>query len=64
MAEAALDQLPTAVVEQSDILLRCDSAGATHDLLDSAKEGGHPLLGWPRLTEAVREAILGLGPRP
>ncbi len=63
VAEQALDQLPTEVVEEADILLRCDCAGATHELLDWAREGRIRFAVGFDLTEAVREAILALPER-
>ena len=38
VAEAALEQIPTDRIEEIEVLLRCDSAGATHELLDRARE--------------------------
>jgi Transposase DDE domain group 1 len=60
VAEAALAQIPEQHVAEIDILLRVDSAGATHELLDWCREGrirysvGHPL------TEPIRDAVLAL----
>ena len=56
--EQALQQIPTELIEQIEILVRADTAGATHDLLDFCRE--HRLrysVGY-ELSEAVRAAIL------
>ncbi len=58
VAEDALAQLPREVAEQADILLRTDSAGATHDLLDWCRDGRIRFSVGLDLTEAVRKAIL------
>ena len=60
VAEAALEQIPTERIEQVEILLPCDSAGATHKLLDWAREGRIRFSVGFDLTEPVREAILAL----
>ena len=39
VAAAALEQIPTQRIEEIEILLRIDSAGASHELLDWAHEG-------------------------
>jgi hypothetical protein len=39
VAEAALEQIPNGHIEELEVLLRVDSAGATHELLDWAREG-------------------------
>src|SRR4051794_18929766 len=57
----ALEQLPREVVENADILVRCDSAGATHELLDFCRDGALRFSVGFDLTEAVRRAILALG---
>jgi hypothetical protein len=57
VAEAALEQIPAERVEEIDVLLRVDSAGAVHELLDWAKEGGIRFSVGFDLTEPVREAI-------
>jgi len=56
--ERALEQVPAELIETIEILVRTDSAGATHDLLDFCRE--HRLrysVGY-ELTDAVRAAIL------
>lgn len=57
VAEEALEQLPVDLATDSEIVLRFDSAGATHGLLDWAREGSiHFSVGFD-LTEPVRQAI-------
>ena len=60
VAEAALEQIPTEHIEEIEILLRTDSAGATHELIDWCREGRIRYSVGYDLTEPVREAILGL----
>jgi len=56
----ALGALPRELVAEEELLVRCDSAGATHELLDFLREGDiHFSVGY-ELTEAVWEAILSL----
>jgi hypothetical protein len=57
VAEEALEQLSADVAAEAEIVLRCDSAGATHDLLDWAREGGTRFSVGLGLSEPVREAI-------
>jgi Transposase DDE domain group 1 len=57
VVEEALEQLPADLATEAEIVLRCDSAGATHDLLDWAREGGIRFSVGFDLTEPVREAI-------
>jgi hypothetical protein len=57
IAEEALEQLPSGVATDSEIVLRFDSAGATHGLLDWAREGRIRFSVGFDLTEPVREAI-------
>lgn len=40
VAEEALEQLPAEIAAEAEIVLRCDSAGAAHGLLEWAREGG------------------------
>jgi Transposase DDE domain group 1 len=63
VAEAALEQISTERIESIEVLLRCDSAGASHELLDWAREGGIRFSVGLDLTETVREAILSLPER-
>ena len=60
VAGAALEQLPRGTVEEADILLRADSAGATHELLDWARAGRIRFSVGFDITEPVRQAILSL----
>jgi hypothetical protein len=64
VAEAALEQIPTERIESIEVLLRCDSAGATHELLDWAREGRIRFSVGFDLTKAVREAIAALPEHP
>lgn len=57
VAEEALEQLPADIATGAEIVLRCDSAGATHGLLDWAREGRIRFSVGFDLTEPVREAI-------
>jgi hypothetical protein len=45
VAEAAPEQIPIERIESIEVLLWVDSAGATHELIDWAREGPDPLLG-------------------
>jgi hypothetical protein len=58
----ALDQLPRDVIADADveIMVRCDSAGATHELLDFCRDGRLRFSVGLDLTKAVRDAILAL----
>jgi hypothetical protein len=58
--EAALEQLPKRVATREPILMRADSAGATHKLLDYCHDGRIRFSVGFDLTEAVRTAILEL----
>jgi hypothetical protein len=58
VAEEALQQIPIEHVEQIDILLRTDSAGATHALLDWCREGRIRFSVGIELSEQARAAIL------
>jgi Transposase DDE domain group 1 len=60
VAEQALAQIPEAQIEGIEILLRADSAGATHELLDWCREGQIGFSVGFDLTEPVRQAILEL----
>lgn len=60
VAEAALEQIPTERIEEIEVLLRVDSAGACHELLDWAREGRIRFSVGFDLTAAVREAIVAL----
>jgi hypothetical protein len=54
----ALAQLPRDVVEGEQIVMRTDSAGATHELLDFCRDGRIRYTVGFDLTEPVRQAIL------
>src|SRR4051812_694047 len=56
----ALEQLPRELVETETILMRTDSAGATHELLDFCRDGRIRFSVGFDLTEPVRRAILSL----
>jgi hypothetical protein len=56
----ALEQLPRDVVEQAQIVVRTDSAGATHELTDELRAAQINFLMGFDLTQAVRQAILQL----
>jgi Transposase DDE domain group 1 len=56
----ALEQLPRDVIADAEILVRCDSAGATHELLDFCRDGRLRFSVGLDLTKSVREAILAL----
>jgi hypothetical protein len=58
VTEAALAQIPAADVENLEILLRVDSAGATHELIDYCRETRIRFSVGYDLTEPVRRAIL------
>jgi hypothetical protein len=60
VCEQALEQIPTEHIEQIEILLRADSAGATHELIDWCRDGNIRYSVGYDLTEPVREAILCL----
>jgi hypothetical protein len=56
--DRALAQIPTEYVETLQILVRADSAGATHGLVDYCHDGGIRFSVGYELTEQVRQAIL------
>lgn len=58
--DAALSQLPARVIAREPILMRADSAGATHALLDNCHRRGVRYSVGFDLTEPVRAAILAL----
>lgn len=58
VAERALQQIPEAHIETIEILLRVDSAGASHELLDWCREGRIRYSVGSDLTDTVRDAIL------
>jgi hypothetical protein len=60
VAEQALGQVPVEHVESIELLLRVDSAGATHELLDWCREASIRFSVGYDLTETVRSAILNV----
>ena len=56
--EQALEQIPAEHISDMEILVRADSAGATHDLLDFCREGRLRYSVGYELSEPVRAAIL------
>jgi hypothetical protein len=56
--DLALAQIPAEYVELLEILVRADSAGATHGLVDYCREGNMRFSVGYELTEPVRAAIL------
>jgi hypothetical protein len=56
--DLALAQIPGEYVEALEILVRADSAGATHGLVDYCREGNMRFSIGYELTEPVRAAIL------
>jgi len=57
--DRALEQIPTEYIEQIEILVRGDSAGATHGLVDCREANMRFSVGY-ELTEPVRAAILAI----
>jgi Transposase DDE domain group 1 len=60
VVELALEQLPRDVVEEAEIVVRTDSAGATHELTDELRGADIRFLMGFALEEGVRDAILDL----
>jgi len=58
VAEQAVAQIPAGHIETIEILLRVDSAGASHELIDWCREGRIEFSVGYDLTETVRAAIL------
>ena len=56
--DLALAQIPAARIEHLEILVRADSAGATHETADHCHEGNLRFSFGYELTETVRAAIL------
>jgi hypothetical protein len=63
VAEQAIAQIPAAHVETIGVLLRVDSAGASHELIDWCRDGRIEFSVGYDLTETVRSAILQI-PEP
>jgi hypothetical protein len=58
VAEQAIEQIPVEHIEDIELLLRVDSAGASHELLDWCRGGRIGFSMGYDLTETVRAAIL------
>jgi len=58
VAQAAIEQIPAEHVADIELLLRVDSAGACHELLDWCREGQIRFSVGYDLTETIRTAIL------
>jgi hypothetical protein len=58
VVEQSLAQIPGELIEDIEILVRADSAGATHDLLDFCREHRLRYTVGYELTDQVRAAIL------
>jgi hypothetical protein len=63
VAERAIAQIPAEHIETIQVLLRVDSAGASHELLDWCRDGRIEFSVGYDLTETVRAAILKI-PEP
>jgi hypothetical protein len=63
VAEHALNQIPEEHIEGAEILLRADSAGACHELLDWCREARIRFSVGYELSEAVRTQILQIPDR-
>ncbi|HEX8156059.1 MAG TPA: IS1380 family transposase [Solirubrobacteraceae bacterium] len=60
VVEHALQQIPAEQIEDVEILVRADSAGATHDLLAFCRDGRLRFSVGYELTDQVRAAILNV----
>ena len=60
VVEQALAQVPAELIEEIEILVRTDSAGATHELLDFCREHRLRYSAGYELTDQVRDAILNV----
>jgi hypothetical protein len=60
LLDEALAALPRKVVEEAEIVVRCDSAGATHQFLDACRDTRVRFSVGFDLTAPVRRAILAL----
>jgi hypothetical protein len=58
VAEQAIAQIPAEYIENIKLLLRVDSAGASHELLDWCRDGRIEFSVGYELNETVRDAIL------
>jgi len=59
--DRTLEQLPFTVLEEAELLLRTDSAGLVHDLLEHLHERDIRFSVGMDMTEDVRQAVLGIG---
>jgi hypothetical protein len=60
LVELALEQLPRATIEEAEIVVRTDSAGATHELCDGLRAARVHFMMGLELRPAIRDAILAL----
>jgi hypothetical protein len=60
LLDRALEQIPAQYIESIEILVRADSAGATHGLVDYCREANMRFSVGYELTETVRAAILDI----
>jgi hypothetical protein len=58
--DQALEQLPPSVLEEAELLLRADSAGLTHDLLEHLNERDVRFSVGMDMTEDVRQAVTAI----
>jgi Transposase DDE domain group 1 len=58
VVDRALAQIPAEYIESLEILVRADSAGATHGFVDYCREGNMRFCVGYELTEQVRTAVL------
>ena len=63
-ADLALAQIPAEHIAQIELLVRGDTAAATHDLIDWCREARIGFSVGYELTESVREAILNVPDAP
>jgi hypothetical protein len=61
IVDLVLEQLPREVVEDAEIVVRTDSAAATHELTDELRAARINFLVGFDLTETIRRAILEMG---
>ena len=60
IVDLVLEQLPRAAVQDAEIVVRTDSAAATHQFTDELRAANINFLMGFDLTETIRDAILGL----
>jgi hypothetical protein len=60
VAEHAIDQVPVDYIQDIEMLLRVDSAGSSHDLLDWCRQGRIGYSVGYELSDTVRAAILDI----